>query len=289
MFRGTYTALVTPFKNGEIDFDAYAQLIERQIEGGVQGIVPAGCTGEAATLSPSEQLKLIGFAVEQVKGRIQVIAGTGSNNTREAIELTEKANEVKLDGVLVISPYYNKPTQSGLLSHYCSIADASRSPVMIYNVPGRTGVKISASTIAEMAKHSNINSVKEACGSIEQVMDIASQSDITILSGDDPLTVPMISIGGQGVVSVTSNVAPKEVSAMVQCALDGDFQSAKSAHYELLNLHRSLFVETNPIPVKAVLSELGLIQSELRRPLESATETTLSSVRSIISEYHLKA
>ena len=287
MFKGTYTALVTPFKNGAIDFDAYAKLIERQIEGGVQGIVPAGCTGEAATLVPSEQLELIRFAVDQVKGRVHVVAGTGSNNTREAIELTEKACEANIDGVLVISPYYNKPTQTGLLNHYRAVADASRVPLMVYNVPGRTGVKISPRTLAMMNEHPNINSVKEACGSVDQVMDIAACCDIDILSGDDPLTLAMISMGAKGVVSVSSNLIPKQVSAMVQCALDGDFVSARSAHYELLELHRSMFVESNPIPVKAVLSELGLIRNELRQPLEPACAETQEMARGLISKYHL--
>jgi 4-hydroxy-tetrahydrodipicolinate synthase len=288
MFRGTYTALVTPFKNGEIDFDAYAKLIERQIEGGVQGIVPAGCTGEAATLVPSEQLELIRFAVEQVKGRIHVVAGTGSNNTKEAIELTMKACEVNIDGVLVISPYYNKPTQAGLLNHYKAIADASKVPVMVYNVPGRTGIKIEPKTLALMNEHPNINSVKEACGSMDQVMDIAECCDLDILSGDDPLTVAMISMGAKGVVSVSSNLMPKKVSAMVQCALDGDFVAARSAHYELLSFHRSMFVESNPIPVKAVLSELGLIRNELRQPLEPASAETMNMARDLIAKYHLK-
>ena len=288
MFKGTYTALVTPFRNGEIDYKAYADLIERQISGGVQGIVPAGCTGEAATLSPTEQLELIRFASERVKGRIQVIAGTGSNNTREAVELTSKACEYKIDGVLVISPYYNKPTQSGLLNHYTQVANASKVHVMVYNVPGRTGVKIEAETLAKMFKHEKISSVKEACGSVDQVMDIKALCNMAVLSGDDALALPMISVGGCGVVSVSANLIPKEVSSMIQCALDGDFASALQAQYQLLELHRKMFVETNPIPVKAVLTEMGVIFSELRMPLESASPATRQVARDLIKKYRLQ-
>lgn len=287
MLQGTYTALVTPFRGGEIDFDAYANLIEKQVEGGVEGIVPAGCTGEAATMTPAEQLKLIAFAVEQAKGRVQVIAGTGSNNTREAIELSEKASENKIDGVLVISPYYNKPTQQGLLDHYCAIADSKSAPVMVYNVPGRTGIKIEAETIAKMAEHPNIQSVKEACGSIDQVSEILARCDITVLSGDDPLTVPMVSIGAKGVVSVSSNIAPKQVSTTIRCALEGDWTGAKQGHFELLRLHKSLFVESNPIPVKAVLAEQGLIAPELRMPLQPATPSTIGVAQKLIQDFKL--
>lgn len=288
MHQGTYTALVTPFKDGEIDFDAYAALIERQIAGGVSGIVPAGCTGEAATLSHEEQLKLIAFAADQAKGRVQVIAGTGSNNTAEAVHLTERAGSSKIDGVLVISPYYNKPTQSGLFAHYSKLADASKAPVMIYNVPGRTGVKIEPETIAKLSKHSNVQSVKEACGSVDQVSDILNICDIDVLSGDDGLTLPMMSVGAKGVVSVSSNLVPKEVSTMVSCAAEMDFASACKGHHELLSLHKSMFVESNPIPVKAVLSEMGLIQNELRLPLEPAIESTLAMARDLITKYGLK-
>jgi 4-hydroxy-tetrahydrodipicolinate synthase len=288
MFKGTYTALVTPFRNGEIDFDAYSSLIERQIAGGVQGIVPAGCTGEAATLSPSEQLELIRFASERVRGRIQVIAGTGSNNTREAMELTSKACEYKIDGVLVISPYYNKPTQAGLLNHYTQIANASKVHVMVYNVPGRTGVKIEPETLAKMSQHEKLSSVKEACGSLDQVMDIKALCKMAVLSGDDALTLPMMAVGGCGVVSVSANLIPREVSSMVRCALDGDFAAAQQAHYQLLELHRKMFVETNPIPVKCVLVEMGLIANELRMPLECATASTHKMAKELISKYKLQ-
>lgn len=288
MFKGTYTALVTPFRNGAIDFKAYADLIERQVAGGVQGIVPAGCTGEAATLSPTEQLELIRFASEQVKGRIQVIAGTGSNNTREAVELTAKACEYKIDGVLVITPYYNKPTQSGLLTHYIQVANSSKVHVMVYNVPGRTGVKIEPETLAKMFKHEKLSSVKEASGSVDQVMDIKALCNMAVLSGDDALALPMISVGACGVVSVSANVIPREVSSMIQCANDGDFSSALQAQYQLLELHRKMFVETNPIPVKAVLAEMGVIANELRLPLEPGNVLTRQIAQDLIKKYKLK-
>ena len=289
MFEGTYTALVTPFKNEKVDYAAFEKLIERQIEGKVQGVVPAGCTGEAATMTPDEQLKLISFTVEQVKGRVQVIAGTGSNSTREAIELSRRASELDIQGVLVITPYYNKPTPSGILSHYYGVADTSKVPVMVYNVPGRTGTKISAETLADLGKHPNINSVKEACGSVDQVSDIIAQSGLTVLSGDDALTVPMVSIGAKGVVSVSANLAPAEISAMVQCALEGDFAAAKDAHYRLLRLNKSMFVESNPIPVKTVLGEMRLLDKELRLPLEYGNESTVDMARQLVSDYNLNA
>ncbi|MBF0197762.1 MAG: 4-hydroxy-tetrahydrodipicolinate synthase [Planctomycetes bacterium] len=289
MFEGTYTALVTPFKNGKVDYPSFEKLIERQIEGKVQGVIPAGCTGEAATMSPQEQLELIQFTVEQVKGRVQIIAGTGSNSTREAVEMSEKASKLDIQGVLVITPYYNKPTPSGILSHYYGVADASKVPVMVYNVPGRTGTKISAETIAELAKHPNISSVKEACGSVDQVCDIVSQCDVNVLSGDDGLTLPMMSVGAKGVVSVSANVMPAEVSAMVKCALEGDFAAAKIAHYELLSFHKSMFAETNPIPVKTVLGEMGLVTKELRLPLEYGKESTVELAHKLIADYNLKA
>ena len=289
MFSGTYTAIATPFKNGEIDFKSFERCIERQIAGKVEGIVPAGCTGEAATMTPDEQLKLIKFTVECVKGRTQVVAGTGSNNTREAIELTKGASQLDIQGVLVITPYYNKPTQHGIIAHYRAVADNSRVPLMVYNVPGRTGVNILPETIAEMSKHANIRAVKEASGSVDQVSSILSLCDIEVLSGDDPLTLPMISVGACGVVSVTSNVAPREVSAMVQCALRGDFAAAKDAHYRLLRLHRSLFVESNPIPVKTVLGELGLIPHELRMPLQYGRKETVELAHKLVAEFQLRA
>lgn len=288
MFKGTYTAITTPFRSGAVDYEALEKLIERQIAGKVEGIVPAGCTGEAATLSHDEQIEVIRFTVEKVRGRVQVIAGTGSNNTREAVELTALASRLDIQGALVITPYYNKPTPSGIVSHYHAVANASRVPIMIYNVPGRTGTKIEPETIAQLARHKNIRAVKEACGSIDQVSEILARCDIEVLSGDDPLTVPMMSIGACGVVSVSSNIAPLEVSDMVRAALRGDFMAAREAHLRLLSLHKSLFVESNPIPVKTVLAELGLIQRELRLPLEYGQASTVEMAKNLISKFRLK-
>ncbi len=286
-FQGTYTALVTPFHKGEIDFESFEKLIERQIAAGVEGVIPAGCTGEAATLTPEEQLKLIKFTVERVKGRVQIIAGTGSNCTREACELSKVASQLDIQGVLVITPYYNKPMPSGLISHFYAVADASSAPVMLYNVPGRTGTKILPKTVCELVKHPNITAIKEASGSVDQVSEILSLCDIAVLSGDDAQTLPMISIGAKGVVSVTSNLEPQSVGDMVRSALAGDFASAAKIHLRLLRLHQSLFAETNPIPVKTVFGEMGLIHKELRLPLEYGQDSTIQLARTMIKEYGL--
>ncbi|MBF0244003.1 MAG: 4-hydroxy-tetrahydrodipicolinate synthase [Planctomycetes bacterium] len=295
MFEGTYTALVTPFKNGEVDTPAFEALIERQISGKVDGLVPAGCTGEAATLTPEEQLELIKLCVEIVAGRVPVVAGTGSNSTREAVLLTSKASKMNIQGALVITPYYNKPTPSGLLSHYFEIAEKSRVPLIVYNVPGRTGTKITPQTLCELARHPNIRAVKEACGCVDQVSEILATLDdslrnsFEVLSGDDALTLPMISVGAKGVISVASNVAPAEVSALVRCALDGDFASATQAHLKLHPLFKGLFVETNPIPVKTMLAELGLISKELRLPMEYGKDKTVQKMRELIHAFNLRS
>lgn len=288
MFSGTYTALVTPFKDGKVDFDAYGKLIERQIEGKVEGILPAGCTGEAATLNHDEQIELIDFAAKTANGRVKVLAGTGSNNTQEAIMLTERASKLNIDAILVITPYYNKPGPRGLQKHYQLIAEASSVPVMLYNVPSRTGLKMSPEQIADLHEIDGIQSVKEACGSVEQVSSIRHICDINIMSGDDSLAVPMMSVGASGVVSVAANVAPLEVSSMIRCALDNDFVAASKAHFELLHLFKSLFFETNPIPVKTVLGEMGLIEKELRLPLTYGESDTQRMARSLIERYDLK-
>jgi len=288
VFKGTYTALVTPHKNGAIDFKAFEVLLERQIAGKVEGVVPAGCTGEAATMTPEEQLELIRFTVEIVKGRVQILAGTGSNNTREAVQLSEQASQMKIQGVMVISPYYNKPTQRGLIAHFSAIADASRVPVMIYNVPGRTGVKIEPETVAELGKHPNITAIKEACGSLEQVSEIVSLSDIEVLSGDDSLALPMISVGAKGVVSVSANIAPLQVSETIRLALNNNFTAARKNHLDLLKLHKSMFVESNPIPVKTVLGEMGLIAKELRLPLQYGNSSTVEMAKKLIQSFNLQ-
>jgi 4-hydroxy-tetrahydrodipicolinate synthase len=273
MFQGSFPALVTPFKeNSEIDYDAYGRLIDFHLENGTDGIVPCGCTGEAATLSHDEQKTLIRFAVERVAGRVPVVAGTGSNNTREAIGLTKFAKEVGADAALLITPYYNKPTAAGQIAHYKLVAEEAQIPIMLYNVPGRTGTKISPETIAELRKVPFIESVKEACGSVDQVSQILHLCDINVMSGDDSLTLPMMSVGATGVVSVAANVAPRLVSDLCKAANAGDFAKAKELHYKLLPLASVLFVETNPLPVKAALTKMGMIKNVLRLPLVPMTD-----------------
>lgn len=268
MFTGSFTALVTPFQaDGSIDFEAYGRLIDFQLEKGINGIVPCGCTGEAATLSHAEQKQCIRFAVERIAGRVPVVAGSGSNNTAEALELTAFAKEAGCNGALVITPYYNKPTAAGQIAHYTAIANAVDIPLMLYNVPGRTGTKMMPETIAELSKLPNIVSIKEACGDVDQVSQIKSLCGISVTSGDDSLTLPMMAVGAVGVVSVASNVVPAEVSGLCAAAAKGDFAAARALHYKLMPLFKALFTETNPMPVKAALAKMGLIQNKLRLPL----------------------
>ncbi len=283
MFKGSFVALVTPFRADlEVDFEALGRLVDFHLDQGTNGIVPCGCTGEAATLSHEEQKAAIRFVAERVDGRVPVVAGTGSNNTKEAIGLTAYAKEVGCDGALLITPYYNKPTPAGQLAHYRAVAEAVDMPIMLYNVPGRTGTKMTPETIAELARTSNIVSIKEACGSVDQVSQILAQSDISVISGDDALTLPMIAVGASGVVSVAANVAPAAVAALCAAALDGDYAAARETHYRLLPLFHGLFMETNPMPVKAVLARMGLIENHLRLPLVPMTPESSARLDPII-------
>lgn len=288
MFRGSIVAVVTPFtENFDIDFEAYGNLIDWHLESGTHGIVPCGCTGEAATLTHDEQKKLIRFAVERVAGKIPVVAGTGSNNTREALDLTRHAKEVGADAALLITPYYNKPTPAGQLAHYRTIADAVDIPIMLYNVPGRTGTKMLPDTIAELSKHPNIVAIKEACGSVDQVSEILVRCSITVMSGDDGLTLPMMAVGATGVVSVAANVVPDKVAAMCDAWDAGDVATAREIHLELFPLFEALFVETNPIPVKAVLAKMGKIRNVLRLPLTPALPEKFAAVEPVLSQLAL--
>ena len=288
MYSGSYVALVTPFKdNLDIDFEAYGRLIDMQLENGTHGIVPAGCTGEAATLTHDEQKKLITFAIERVSGRIPVVAGTGSNNTVETLGLTAFAKDAGADGALMITPYYNKPTREGIIAHYTTVADQVELPIMLYNVPGRTQLKMEPETIATLAKHPNIVSVKEACGSVDQVSQIRELSDINIMSGDDPLTLPMMSVGASGVVSVAANVVPDKISGLCNAFHEGDLKKAQEMHYDVLPLNKALFVETNPMPVKKILAEMGLIQNVLRLPLTPMLVDKYESIKPVLQGYGL--
>ncbi|GJL52209.1 MAG: 4-hydroxy-tetrahydrodipicolinate synthase [Nitrospirales bacterium] len=269
IFSGSLVAIVTPFKNGTFDEVAYAELIEFQIANGTHGIVPCGTTGESATLTPQEHERVIALTVEIVQRRVKVIAGTGSNSTDEAVTFTKHAKEVGADGALLITPYYNKPMQEGLFQHYSAVAKASDIPLVLYNIPSRTGVNMTPETIARLSDISSIVAVKEGSGSLSQVSAIIEQcgEKMTVLAGDDPLTLPMMAIGAKGVITVTANVAPADMANMVNLALKGNYEEARTLHYKLTPLFSALFYETNPIPVKAALSKMGKLQNELRLPL----------------------
>jgi 4-hydroxy-tetrahydrodipicolinate synthase len=269
-WKGTFTAIVTPFlPDGSLDEHSLRKLVDRQIEGGVEGLVPCGTTGEAATMSTEEKLRVIEIVREQSGGKARVLAGAGGNSTRDVIALARKIDHIGVDGVLVVVPYYNKPTQEGQYRHFAAIADTIRTPVVMYNVPGRTSANMTGATALRLAEHPNIVATKEASGSLAQVMEIirGAPSGFSILSGEDDLTLPVIALGGHGVVSVVSNEAPAMMSGMVRMALDGRFLEARTEHYELLGLMNVNFIESNPIPVKAALALMGLIQEEYRLPL----------------------
>jgi 4-hydroxy-tetrahydrodipicolinate synthase len=269
MFEGILTALVTPFRHDAVDEEALRALVERQIAAGVTGVVPCGSTGESATLSHAEHRRVVEIVVEAVAGRVAVVAGTGSNSTREAIELTTHAREAGADGALLLSPYYNKPTQEGIYRHYAEIAAATRFPLVVYNIPGRTASNIAPATLARLAQIEHVVGVKEACGDLDQIAHVVAlcPSDFAVLSGDDALTLPLLAVGGKGCISTSSNVAPGDMCALFDAWKAGDPAAARAIHFRLLPLFDALFCETNPIPVKAALEIMGLIDGEIRLPL----------------------
>jgi 4-hydroxy-tetrahydrodipicolinate synthase len=272
MFEGVYTAVVTPFSGGKTDYEAFGKLIDWQMESGVNGIVPCGTTGESATLTEEEHVEVIDFVVKRVGGRVKVIAGTGSNSTQSAVEMTAAAEKSGADGALLVSPYYNKPTPEGLYQHYLAISESTSLPLVLYNVPGRTARNIPPEVVERLAELDNVVAVKEASGDIGQVSRLASSTPLVILSGDDALTLPILSVGGKGVISVASNVVPVEMRVLVESYLAGDADKALAAHRKLFALFKALFLETNPIPVKAALAEMGRISEEYRLPLVSMKE-----------------
>lgn len=276
MFQGVYTAIITPFSQGSIDYDSYFRILENQIQSGVSGVVPCGTTGESPTLTHDEHSELIRKTVEYAKGRIQVIAGTGSNSTREAVALTEQACKDGVDGVLSVNPYYNKPTQEGLYLHFKSVAEASAKPVMLYNIPGRTAVSLSIDTIQRLSELKMIQSIKEATGDIGHMAKLLAvlPKDFTLLSGDDNITLPVLSIGGSGVVSVVSNLFPKTISNMVRLWQEGKVEESRQIFYKMMPVFQFAFLETNPIPVKAGMSWLGYCKNELRLPMTELTQST---------------
>lgn len=269
-FTGAFTALVTPFKNGTVDEETYRAHIEWQIEQGIDGLVPCGTTGESATLSHAEHAQVIKICVDQVKGRVPVLAGAGSNNTTEAIELTRFAKDAKADGALLITPYYNKPTQPGLIAHFAAIAKAVSMPFIVYNVPGRTSVNLLPQTVAALKKQvPDVIGIKEATGNLCQISEVIEYCgrDFTVLSGDDFTVLPTLAIGGHGVISVVSNVAPAMMRKLCKAWRKGDIAKAQRLHYKLAPLNRAMFIETNPIPAKTALRLMGRMSSELRLPL----------------------
>jgi 4-hydroxy-tetrahydrodipicolinate synthase len=284
MFSGALTALVTPFKNGEVDVEALESFVEFQIEGGINGLVPCGTTGESPTLSEEEDRLVIETVVRVTNGRVPVVAGTGSNNTASAIKYTKMAEEVRADGSLQVAPYYNKPTQEGLFRHYAAIAENTSLPLVLYNIPGRTNVTIAPETIAQLSEIPNIVGVKESTLSMNMVSDIRRLcgEEFDILSGDDPMTLPLMALGGTGVVSVASNIAPGAVSDMVAAMNSGDLARGRELHYRLLPLIRALSLETNPIPIKAAASLLGLCSDELRLPLVPMSGENLRNLQTVM-------
>jgi 4-hydroxy-tetrahydrodipicolinate synthase len=282
MFTGTYTAIVTPFKNGQLDTRALERLVKAQVKGGVDGIVPVGTTGESPTVSYEEHIEIIRLAVKFAAGKVKVLAGTGANSTTEAIYLTKAAEKVGADGSLQVAPYYNKPTQEGLFQHFRAIARATKLPIVLYSIPGRCGIEIAVETVSRLAHDSvNIVGIKEAGGNPDRVSQLraALGSRFAILSGDDSLTLPFMSVGAQGVISVASNVIPREVSQMVRAFAAGKPAAALKLHQKFYPLFKDLFIETNPVPVKAALAMLGMIEEEYRLPLVAMNAANREKLR----------
>lgn len=287
MFQGSYTAIVTPFRDEAVDYDALAKLIEFQIAGGTDGIIPCGTTGESATLSHEEHDKVVEFTVRQVNRRIKVIAGAGSNSFREALRLTRHAQEVGADAALVITPYYTKPTQRGMLEHFTKLAQETEIPLVLYNVPGRTGVCLDPLSVARLSQVPRIVAIKEASGSVDQVNQILDLCAITVLSGDDMITLPIMAVGGKGVISVIANIAPREVSRMVHAALEGRWEDARKLHFQLYKLFKALFIETNPIPAKTALALMGKVREEFRLPLCPMAPENREKLVKVLEAYKL--
>lgn len=290
MFKGSIVAIVTPFTNGKLDQKKFRELIEFQIKNGTSGIVPCGTTGESATLSFEEHDRVIEIAVEQTNKRVPVIAGTGSNSTQEAIMLTQHAAKTGADASLQVSPYYNRPPQKGLYEHFKAVADSVDIPIILYNIASRTGVNIEVDTIARLAKDcKNIVAVKEASGNLDQMAHIkaACPKDFILLSGDDSLTLPVLGIGGRGVISVVANITPREVADLVENFENGKIEKAREIHYRLLPLVKAMFIETNPIPVKTAMGLLKLCDPELRLPMSKMDPGNVDKLKKAMKDYGL--
>lgn len=288
IFKGTATALITPFTSNGVDFDALNRILDFQVRNGVDAILILGTTGEPATMSLEEKKAVIDFTIKKLKGKLPIIVGTGANSTSAAIDMSKLAEDMGADALLVVTPYYNKCTQAGLVAHYTAIADSVSSPIICYNVPGRTGVNLLPATFNEIADHKNICAIKEASGNIEQIEECirltAGKADV--ISGDDGITVPIMAMGGTGVISVASNVIPKFTSEMTSAALRGDFKTAAAMQLKMLPLVKSLFSEVNPIPVKKGMELLGLTNGILRLPLTEMTEGNAKTLATLLNEYH---
>jgi 4-hydroxy-tetrahydrodipicolinate synthase len=290
MLKGVFTAIITPFKkNGALDEEALCKLVDEQIKAGVAGIVPCGTTGESPTLNHDEHNRVIEIVCKQVKGRCKVIAGTGSNSTEEAIRMTKHAKEAGADYSLQVVPYYNKPTQKGLYNHFKAIADAAGLPIIVYNIMGRTGINLATSTLVELSKVKNVIGVKEASGSIQQIMSVIKgvPDNFSVLSGDDNLTLPLMAAGGHGVVSVASNIIPKKMVDYVNLGLKNDFVGMRKMHYKLDEIFSKLFIETNPIPVKKILALKGKIQSAYRLPICEPEQSSVKILKELIKKYKI--
>jgi 4-hydroxy-tetrahydrodipicolinate synthase len=289
MFKGAITAIVTPFKNGRLDEEAYRELIEFQIKGGIQGIVPCGTTGESPTLSHAEHKRVVETCIDQVKKRVVVIAGSGSNNTAEAVELTQHAQAAGADAALMITPYYNKPTQEGLYQHYKTVASQTKIPIVVYNVPGRTSVNLLPETMARLAGIPHIVGLKDATGDLKQgskTLELCGDK-ITVLSGDDFTSLPLMCVGGMGVISVVSNVAPADMAGMCNAFFKGDLATAKALHYKMWPLMEAMFFETNPVPVKTAVKLMGKITGEVRQPLCPMSAANEDKLRQVMQKYGL--
>jgi 4-hydroxy-tetrahydrodipicolinate synthase len=289
MFKGVITALVTPLRNDTVDEEALRRLVDEQIRAGIDGLVPVGTTGESPTLTNEEHIRVVEIVVQEAKKRVPVIAGTGANATREAIDLTKAAKAVGADGTLQVTPYYNKPTQDGLFRHFKAVADEAQLPMVLYNVPGRTGCDLLPDTLVKLAELPLVVGVKEATGNLQRASQIIARlgDRLPVLSGDDATAFAVYAVGGQGCISVVSNVAPAEMAGMWDALVAGDLQKARALHYQVFPLSEGLFIEANPIPVKTALAMMGKIADELRAPLYPMTGANREKIRSILTQLKL--
>jgi len=289
-FQGSFVALVTPFRNGQVDEAKLRELVEFQISNGTDGLIPCGTTGESPTLSHDEHKRVVEIVVEAARKRVHVVAGTGSNSTREAIDLTKHAERAGASGALVVNPYYNKPTQEGLYQHYRAVAESVAIPIITYNIQSRTAVNVETATMARLARDvKNIVGVKEASGSLDQMSQViaACGPNFCVLSGDDNITLPLMAIGGHGVISVIANILPRETADLVHAALEGDFKRARELHYRLFPMARAAFMETNPIPIKEAMAMAGMLEPEFRLPMCRMGEANRETLRGILRQYAL--